>query len=67
MGADEAIVYSFVFQLCPDLDTDTSVILGQGNVALDVARMLLLPIDILKVIIEDEISGFYRFYLWVNW
>ncbi|XP_018617656.1 NADPH:adrenodoxin oxidoreductase, mitochondrial isoform X2 [Scleropages formosus] len=34
--------------LQPDLSSDTAVILGQGNVALDVARMLLSPLDILK-------------------
>ncbi|KAF4522071.1 hypothetical protein B566_EDAN004054 [Ephemera danica] len=31
-----------------NLDTDTAVILGQGNVALDVARLLLSPVDALK-------------------
>ncbi|KAM9426570.1 NADPH:adrenodoxin oxidoreductase, mitochondrial [Pholidichthys leucotaenia] len=35
-------------QLSPDLSCNTAVILGQGNVALDVARILLSPIDILK-------------------
>ncbi|KAM9336057.1 NADPH:adrenodoxin oxidoreductase, mitochondrial [Symphorus nematophorus] len=35
-------------QLSPDLSCETAVILGQGNVALDVARILLAPIDILK-------------------
>lgn len=34
--------------LSPDLDTDTAVVLGQGNVAIDVARILLTPVDILK-------------------
>jgi adrenodoxin-NADP+ reductase len=35
--------------LNPDLQTgDTAVIIGQGNVALDVARFLLSPVDILK-------------------
>ena len=38
-----------VFQLSPDLDCDTAVVLGMGNVALDVARILLTPVDILKV------------------
>lgn len=33
----------------PDLDVETAVIIGQGNVALDVARILLSPVDILKV------------------
>ncbi|KAJ8283874.1 hypothetical protein COCON_G00027240 [Conger conger] len=33
--------------LCPDLSHETAVILGQGNVALDVARILLSPLDIL--------------------
>lgn len=31
------------------LDTDTAVVLGQGNVAVDVARILLTDIDQLKV------------------
>nr|XP_046232584.1 NADPH:adrenodoxin oxidoreductase, mitochondrial isoform X2 [Scatophagus argus] len=35
-------------ELRPDLSCETAVILGQGNVALDVARILLSPIDILK-------------------
>lgn len=39
----------FSVQLSPDLSCDTAVVLGQGNVALDVARILLAPIDILKV------------------
>ena len=29
-------------------DTDTAVVIGQGNVALDVARILLSPIDTLR-------------------
>lgn len=37
-------------QLCPDLSSETAVILGQGNVALDVARILLSPVDMLKVL-----------------
>ncbi|XP_068387329.1 NADPH:adrenodoxin oxidoreductase, mitochondrial isoform X1 [Eschrichtius robustus] len=32
-----------VLQLAPDLSCDTAVVLGQGNVALDVARILLTP------------------------
>ncbi|KAK2820927.1 hypothetical protein Q5P01_023886 [Channa striata] len=35
-------------ELSPDLSCETAVILGQGNVALDVARILLSPLDILK-------------------
>ncbi|XP_061564616.1 NADPH:adrenodoxin oxidoreductase, mitochondrial [Cololabis saira] len=35
-------------KLSPDLSCETAVILGQGNVALDVARVLLSPIDTLK-------------------
>lgn len=34
--------------LNPDLSGETAVVVGQGNVALDVARMLLTPIDQLK-------------------
>ena len=33
-----------------DLSGEDAVILGQGNVAIDVARILLSPIDKLKVI-----------------
>lgn len=36
-------------QLNPDLSGETAVIFGHGNVALDVARMLLSPVDLLKV------------------
>ena len=32
-----------------DLDVEEAVVIGQGNVALDVARILLSPIDVLKV------------------
>ncbi|KAG9267239.1 NADPH:adrenodoxin oxidoreductase, mitochondrial [Astyanax mexicanus] len=35
-------------KLNPDLNCETVVILGQGNVALDVARILLSPLDMLK-------------------
>ncbi|XP_041672533.1 NADPH:adrenodoxin oxidoreductase, mitochondrial [Cheilinus undulatus] len=35
-------------ELSPDLSCETAVVLGQGNVALDVARILLCPVDILK-------------------
>ena len=39
-----------MLQLKVDLtNTDTAVVFGQGNVALDVARILLTPIDILRV------------------
>nr|CAH0102358.1 unnamed protein product [Daphnia galeata] len=31
-----------------NLDVETAVIIGQGNVALDIARILLTPIDLLK-------------------
>jgi len=34
--------------LTPNLDCDTAIIVGQGNVALDVARILLAPISMLK-------------------
>ncbi|EDO29182.1 predicted protein, partial [Nematostella vectensis] len=35
-------------QLAPDLSSDTVVVLGHGNVALDVARILLAPIKFLE-------------------
>uniref|UniRef100_A0AAY5EXE7 NADPH:adrenodoxin oxidoreductase, mitochondrial n=1 Tax=Electrophorus electricus TaxID=8005 RepID=A0AAY5EXE7_ELEEL len=35
-------------ELHPDLNCETVVILGQGNVALDIARVLLSPLDMLK-------------------
>lgn len=34
--------------LDPDLTSEAAVILGQGNVALDVARILLSPLDLLR-------------------
>ncbi|XP_069785544.1 NADPH:adrenodoxin oxidoreductase, mitochondrial isoform X2 [Narcine bancroftii] len=34
--------------LNPELNNETAVILGHGNVALDIARILLSPIDMLK-------------------
>ncbi|XP_073540162.1 NADPH:adrenodoxin oxidoreductase, mitochondrial [Phyllobates terribilis] len=34
--------------LSPDLSSETAVILGQGNVALDIGRMLLSPLELLK-------------------
>ncbi|XP_075033986.1 NADPH:adrenodoxin oxidoreductase, mitochondrial isoform X2 [Mixophyes fleayi] len=34
--------------LSPDLGSETAVILGQGNVALDIARILLSPLELLK-------------------
>lgn len=39
----------FYSQLKVDLDCETAVVLGHGNVALDVARVLLMPVDILAV------------------
>ena len=38
-------------KLNPDLSGEVAVVLGQGNVALDVARMLLTPVDSLKVVV----------------
>uniref|UniRef100_T1H0V4 FAD/NAD(P)-binding domain-containing protein n=1 Tax=Megaselia scalaris TaxID=36166 RepID=T1H0V4_MEGSC len=35
--------------LQPKLTGDTVTIIGQGNVAIDVARILLSPVDLLKV------------------
>uniref|UniRef100_F6RGD5 NADPH:adrenodoxin oxidoreductase, mitochondrial n=1 Tax=Monodelphis domestica TaxID=13616 RepID=F6RGD5_MONDO len=35
-------------KLTPNLNCDTALILGQGNVALDVARILLTPIELLE-------------------
>ena len=53
IGGNNAIsnvLCKIAFQLEPDLSTETAVILGQGNVALDVARILLSPIELLEVI-----------------
>lgn len=33
-----------------NLDVEEAVIIGQGNVAIDVARILLTPVDKLKVV-----------------
>lgn len=43
------VVCVFQLQLSPDLSGEDVMIIGHGNVALDVARMLLTPIDSLKV------------------
>ncbi|XP_023226420.1 NADPH:adrenodoxin oxidoreductase, mitochondrial-like isoform X1 [Centruroides sculpturatus] len=34
--------------LSVDLNCDTAIVIGQGNVALDVARILLMPVELLK-------------------
>lgn len=34
--------------LKPDLSGETAVIIGQGNVAVDIARMLVTPVDLLR-------------------
>lgn len=36
-------------QLKPDLSCETALILGHGNVALDIARILLSPLHLLRV------------------
>lgn len=36
-------------QLKPDLSCETALILGHGNVALDIARILLSPLQLLRV------------------
>ena len=38
-----------LLQMNPDLTSDTAVIIGQGNVAIDVARILLSGEELLKV------------------
>jgi len=35
-----------------NLDVEEAVVIGQGNVAIDVARILLTPVDKLKVIFK---------------
>ncbi|KYO31118.1 NADPH:adrenodoxin oxidoreductase, mitochondrial isoform A [Alligator mississippiensis] len=39
--------------LKPDLSSKTALVLGQGNVALDVARILLTPLDLLQTDITE--------------
>ena len=50
-----------------NLDAETAVVIGQGNVALDVARILLTPIDVLRVIFPlkkmKQISMFHVKYV----
>ncbi|XP_026523033.1 NADPH:adrenodoxin oxidoreductase, mitochondrial [Notechis scutatus] len=45
--------------LKPDLNSETAVILGHGNVALDIARILLSPLEILRKtdITEESFSA----------
>ncbi|XP_046319406.1 NADPH:adrenodoxin oxidoreductase, mitochondrial isoform X3 [Marmota monax] len=53
--------YHAVVLLAPDLSCDTAVILGQGNVALDVARILLTPHELLeKTDITEAALGVLR-------
>ncbi|XP_012893104.1 PREDICTED: NADPH:adrenodoxin oxidoreductase, mitochondrial isoform X2 [Dipodomys ordii] len=53
--------YHAVVLLMPDLNCDTAVILGQGNVALDVARILLTPPEHLeKTDITEAALGVLR-------
>lgn len=49
-----------ILQLQVDLDTDTAVVFGHGNVALDLARMLLTPLDILAVSVPVHFTCFLR-------
>lgn len=46
-----------------NLDTEEAVVLGQGNVAIDIARILLTPIDKLKVYLKPSINIFVKIYL----
>ncbi|XP_077184002.1 NADPH:adrenodoxin oxidoreductase, mitochondrial isoform X3 [Paroedura picta] len=48
--------------LKPDLSSETAVVLGHGNVALDVARILLSPLEILRKtdITEDSLAVLAR-------
>uniref|UniRef100_A0A671LB21 Ferredoxin reductase n=1 Tax=Sinocyclocheilus anshuiensis TaxID=1608454 RepID=A0A671LB21_9TELE len=47
-GEDLAGVFSAKDFSRPDLSCEMALVLGQGNVALDVARILLAPMDMLK-------------------
>ncbi|MGH0147208.1 UNVERIFIED_CONTAM: hypothetical protein FKN15_052790 [Acipenser sinensis] len=51
--------------LKPDLSAETAVILGQGNVALDVARILLSPLELLKVG-QSSFTGVVTSVTWVR-
>uniref|UniRef100_A0A670JEB4 NADPH:adrenodoxin oxidoreductase, mitochondrial n=1 Tax=Podarcis muralis TaxID=64176 RepID=A0A670JEB4_PODMU len=54
--------YHAVVLLKPDLSSETAVVLGHGNVALDVARILLSPLEILQKtdITEDALTALAR-------
>lgn len=64
---NEALITYFYFQV--DLSGHTAAILGQGNVALDIARILLSPIDelrktditeyALQILAESKINELY--------
>ena len=45
----ECVNYVYVPQLNPDLSGEAAVVVGQGNVAVDVARILITPTSILQV------------------
>lgn len=40
-----------------DLNAEHAIIVGQGNVALDVARILLKPVDELRVGTVDDLNN----------
>ena len=53
-----------MLQLNPDLSGEVAMVIGNGNVALDVARMLLTPVDNLKV--HLSLCTLYLFVYMVN-
>lgn len=52
-----------------DLSIDTAAVFGQGNVAVDVARIFLTPVDSLRVIIFNysPTSQIVEYLLLFNW
>lgn len=49
-------------ELPVNLDVESAVVIGQGNVAVDVARILLTPVDILWV----SVAGCYVVCFWLS-
>ena len=50
-----------MLQLSVDLSCEAAVVIGHGNVAIDVCRILLTPVDILRVsILKINICWFVR-------
>ena len=57
-----------MLQLSVDLSCEAAVVIGHGNVAIDVCRILLTPVDILRVsILKINICWFVRSFIYFTY